>query len=111
FRTLDAGWHLEPRRSTNPEEKPAKFEPRDKALDSGHALCGPIAIRGAAPGMTLAVKIDTVRPGAWGFTAAGGWPHPVNQRLGLLDSGTFLLWTPDAHALIGHNQHGRSRAL
>src|SRR5438093_726264 len=67
FRTLDAGWNLEPRRSTVYAEHPAKFEPRDSALDAGHALCGPVAIRGAEPGMTLAVAINTVRPGVWGF--------------------------------------------
>jgi acetamidase/formamidase len=111
FRTLDAGWNLEPRRTTNYDEQPAKFEPRDKELDSGHALCGPIAIRGAEPGMTLAVEINDVRPGAWGFTAVGGWPHPVNERLGLVDQGTFLLWTLDSDKLTGHNQYGRTVAL
>jgi acetamidase/formamidase len=47
YRTLDAGWHLEPRRSTNPAERPQQFTPRIKGRDSGHALCGPLAIRGA----------------------------------------------------------------
>jgi acetamidase/formamidase len=111
FRTLDAGWNLEPRRTTNYDEQPAKLEPRDKELDSGHALCGPIAIRGAEPGMTLAVEINDVRPGAWGFTAVGGWPHPVNERLGLVDQGTFLLWTLDSDKLTGHNQYGRTVTL
>ena len=111
FRTLDAGWNLEPRRTTNYDEQPAKFEPRDKELDSGHALCGPIAIRGAELGMTLAVEINGVRPGAWGFTAVGGWPHPVNERLGLDDQGTFLLWTLDSDKLTGHNQYGRTVTL
>jgi len=111
FRTLDAGWNLEPRRTTKYDEQPAKFVPRDTELDSGHALCGPIAIRGAEPGMTLAVEINDVRPGAWGFTAVGGWPHPVNERLGVVDQGTFLLWTLDSETLTGHNQYGRTVAL
>jgi len=111
FRTLDAGWNLEPRRTTKYDVQPAKFEPRDKELDSGHALCGPIAIRGAELGMTLAVEINGVRPGAWGFTAVGGWPHPVNERLGLVDQGTFLLWTLDPDKLTGHNQYGRTVTL
>jgi acetamidase/formamidase len=37
----------------------------------GHALTGPIAIRGAKPGQTLQVEIREVRPAAWGFTSFG----------------------------------------
>jgi len=111
FRTLDAGWHLGPRRSTVYSEGPARFGPLDPERDAGHALCGPIAIRGAEPGMTLAVTIDEVRPGAWGYTAIGGWPHPVNDRFGLIDNGTYMLWTLDVDAMTGHNQYGRTIAL
>jgi acetamidase/formamidase len=111
FRTLVAGWGIEPRRSTVHAEAPASFEPRDPLLDDGHALCGPIAIRGAMPGMTLAVEIGEVRPAAWGYTAVGGWPHPVNDRLGLADAGTYLLWTLDPAAMSGRSQHGRTIAL
>ncbi len=74
-------------------------------------LCGPIAIRGAEPGMTLAVTIGEVQPGTWGYTPVGGWPHPVNDRLGVADVGTFLLWTLDPAAMTGHNQYGRTVAL
>lgn len=111
FRTLDAGWNLEPRTSLRHEEAPRQFEPRDPKLDRGHALCGPVAIRGAEPGMTLAVRIDDLRPGAWGETFAGGWPHPVNERLGLLDQGTILLWTLDADGMTARNQLGHTVAL
>src|SRR4051812_26862542 len=81
FRTLDADWNLEPRQSTIYAEKPRQFTPRPVGQETGHALCGPVAIRGAEPGMTLAVQINTVQPGRWGFTAVGGWPHVVNTRL------------------------------
>jgi acetamidase/formamidase len=111
FRTLVAGWAVEPRRSTVEAEKPALFEPRDPALDDGHAMCGPIAVRGAEPGMALAIEIGDIVPGAWGHTAVGGWPHPVNDRLGVADSGTYLLWTLDAATMTGHNQYGRTLAL
>lgn len=111
FRTLDSGWNLEPRTSTRPEDQPRKFEPRDAELDNGHCLCGPIAIQGAEPGMTLAVRIDDVRSGAWGFTAVGGWPHPVNDWLGVADLGTFLNWTLDPDAGTGRNQHGHTIQL
>ena len=42
------------------------------APDGGHALAGPIAVRDARAGQTLAVTIDDVRPGSWGFTPAEG---------------------------------------
>jgi acetamidase/formamidase len=45
-------------------------------LDAGHALAGPIAVRGAAAGQTLAVTVDEVRTGSWGLTF-GGPKHEV----------------------------------
>jgi acetamidase/formamidase len=61
--------------------------------------------------MTLAVHVDAVRPGPWGYTAVGGWPHPINRRLGFDDQGTYLLWTLDADAGTGRDQHGHTLAL
>ena len=58
--TPNAGWEL-----GRPGEH---FEPRDQTLDSGHALAGPIEVRGARAGQTLVVRIDEVRPGSWGVT-------------------------------------------
>jgi len=83
FHTLDAAWNIEPRRSALPTEHPRKFAPRIEGRDNGHALCGPIAIRGAEPGMTLAVHIEDIRPGTWGWNSAGGWESPVNTRMGI----------------------------
>ena len=109
FRTLDAGWNLEPRRSTVHAEQPRKFEPRPEG--HGHALCGPVAIRGAEPGMTLAIRIDDLRPGRWGYTAVGGWPHPINDRLGIADRGTYLLWALDPDTRTAQNQYGHTVVL
>ncbi len=111
FRTLDADWNLAPRRSTRYDERPLQFTPRPAGQEDGHPLCGPVAIRGAQPGMTLEVHIDSIRPGGWGFTAVGGWPHPVNIRLGVADEGTYLLWDLDASTLQGRNQFGQTVAL
>ena len=61
--------------------------------------------------MTLGIHVDTLRPGPWGFTAVGGWPHRVNNRLGVNTSGTYLLWTLDAGSMTGVNQHGHRVAL
>src|SRR5579884_1420058 len=106
-RTLDASWHLGPAS----EDPPQRFEPRDPERDSGHALCGPIAIRGARPGMTLAIHIREIRPGSWGWTGAGGRESAIDRRLGLLDRRERLYWTLDAETMTGTNQHGQTIAL
>jgi acetamidase/formamidase len=108
FSTIDAGWGLE----EGAEESRRHFEPRDPELDAGHALIGPIEVRGARAGDTLAVGIDRLRVGDFGFTDAGGWPAWLNTRLGL-DSGEtrHLRWRLDADAGTGRDQHGRTVAL
>ncbi|MES2462352.1 MAG: acetamidase/formamidase family protein [Armatimonadota bacterium] len=68
FRTLDAGWHL---------DRETKFSPMDRAKDSGHALCGPVAVRGAEPGMTLGIEIKSLVLGSWGW---GGWLVAPSQQ-------------------------------
>jgi acetamidase/formamidase len=112
FRTLDAGWNIDPRHSDDPEGEPQKFEPRDPERDGGHALCGPIALRGAQPGMALEVQIQAILPGSWGFTVAGGWDSEVNRRLGVVDPpGTLHRWTLDGEAMTARNQHGHTVAM
>jgi acetamidase/formamidase len=107
YRTLDAGWNLGPRRSTSPLESPEKFLPRIEGHDSGHALCGPIAVRGAKAGMSLAVHIQEVRTATWGWTTAGGWASPVNTRLEIdSEPERIHLWTLDPETMTGRNQDG-----
>lgn len=106
--TLDAAWSIA--QPTSPEEWP-RFEPRDEKLDSGHAMVGPIAIRGAQPGMTLSVRIDALRPQTWGWNAAGGRDTETYQRLGVVDDHAFLLWTLDLGTMTGQDQHGHTVAL
>jgi acetamidase/formamidase len=65
FRSLNAGWRW---------EADAELFERDRELHSGHALNGPIEVRGARAGQTLAVSIDEVRPRAWGVTFGDGQP-------------------------------------
>ena len=109
FRTLDSGWGLEP--SKGPGIKRRSFEPRVKDQDSGHALCGPVAIRGAQPGMMLEVQIDAIRPGLWGGTYVGGPYREINRRLGVADHEEALLWTLDPDALTGRDQYGHTLPL
>jgi acetamidase/formamidase len=63
FACPNAGWWLAPDQ---------RFEPRDEELDAGHALVGPVDVRGAQKGKTLLVRIDDVRPGTFGETWAHG---------------------------------------
>jgi acetamidase/formamidase len=109
FRTLNSGWVLEPSplRSANVK----RFEPRVKGRDDGHALCGPVAIRGAQPGMTLEISINEVRPAPWGWTGGGGWNNAINQHLGLVEQGVELIWTLDTQAMVGKDQYGNTLAL
>jgi acetamidase/formamidase len=81
FRTLDVGWGLAPF-TPEPGER-RTFPGRVSPQDDGHALVGPVAIRGARPGMTLEVRIGAVTPGTFGACFAGGRSTPVNDRLGV----------------------------
>ena len=56
------------------------FEPRSPELDEGHALAGPIFVRGAKAGQTLVVGIDEVTPSSWGV-AHGGPDHAIHWEL------------------------------
>ncbi|TDQ01546.1 acetamidase/formamidase family protein [Labedaea rhizosphaerae] len=86
-RTLDAAGQL-----TKPS---APGVPADGLLDSrrGHCLAGPIAVRGAEPGMTLAVRVESLRPGDWGYTVAAARDNELNKRLGVVPGDpAWLLW-------------------
>ncbi len=110
FATLDAGWGLEPPRADGSDRR--HFEPRDPELDGGHALIGPVAVRGARAGQTLEVAIDAVRVGAFGLTVAGGWPSFVNDRLGVGDGESRVLaWELDADSGLGRDRDGRQLRL
>jgi acetamidase/formamidase len=102
FSCLDSGWSVEPG---------VKFEPRDPELDQGHALVGPVAVRGARAGQTLEVSIDRLVPGTWGWCGAGDWSTPLNERLGLTSDGAYLRWTLDAERGIGEDERGRELDL
>ena len=60
FSTPNNAWRV------RPDER---IEPKD-GRDTGHAIAGPIAVRGARAGQTLVVRIDEVTPASWGETFA-----------------------------------------
>jgi acetamidase/formamidase len=67
FQALNAGWRW---------EAGAELFERDEELHAGHALTGPIEVRGARAGQTLVVAIDVVTPRGWGITFGDGEPFP-----------------------------------
>ena len=106
FACLNAGW-----RGADWERFPER-RPEGDELDAGHALIGPVEVRGARAGQTLGVRIDDVRIGAWGVTDAGGWQTPLNERLGVADGEPEVLsWALDADAGVGRDQHDRTVRL
>jgi acetamidase/formamidase len=101
IRSLDSSGFLE-RQSVPGESRARMF-----AKARGHCLAGPIAVRGAEPGMTLAVRLVDLRPDDWGWTVAGARDNPLNRRLGVLDGPpTWLLWELDAAGGTGTNDLG-----
>ncbi|GLY37880.1 acetamidase [Amycolatopsis sp. NBRC 101858] len=71
--SLDAAGYLE-RRLTGP----TMFSDR-----RGHCLTGPIAVRGAEPGMVLQVHFASITPGDWGWTTAAVKDNALTRRLGV----------------------------
>lgn len=102
FKTIDAEWGLENFNVTlvDPEKGPP---PRKVAHDDpmGHALCGPVYVRGAEPGMTLAIHIDSIRTGTWGWTVGGKAP----------EGQVLHLWDLDPDRLRGCNHLGHQISL
>ena len=110
FATLDAGWGLEPPREDGSQRE--RFSPLDEGLDAGHALIGPVAVLSAVAGQTLEVGIEEVRVGPFGFSVAGGWSTPLNERLGVAEGETRVLaWELDADAGVGRDRDGREVSL
>ena len=107
FPTLDVGWGIGP--PTDDRGTRERLSPRDPDLDSGHALVGPIEVRGARANGTLAVHFDELRVGAYGITDAGGFDNALNQRLGVAGGETHtLVWSLDPDAGTARDQHSRT---
>jgi acetamidase/formamidase len=68
----NAGWEL---------DEGGFFEPLDPVLDGGHALAGPIEVRGARAGQTLAVRIEAVEAGSRGVTLTPDQQHVLQWQL------------------------------
>ena len=105
FKTLDSGWGVEKRSKPGTPRK--KFPEFDTDRDSGHALIGPIEIRGAEPGMSLEIRINEIVPGSWGWASAGGYKSYWNERMGVAEGPERVLdFELDADKMIGRSQFG-----
>lgn len=105
-RSLDASGHIE--RQTKPGEDVARL----LGASRGHALTGPIAVRGAQPGQILAVRLHSLTPDEWGFTVAGAADNQLNRRLGITEAPpAWLLWNVDVEAGTATDDRGHTVAL
>ncbi|HWI63429.1 MAG TPA: acetamidase/formamidase family protein [Symbiobacteriaceae bacterium] len=104
FQTLDARWLVAPGE---------QFAPLPEPRPVGHALTGPVYVRGAEPGMALAVHVKRLRTNNWGWNEAGGGAYGVNPLLAGMSEGErlHLDWQLDPDALVGTNQFGHTVKL
>ena len=92
-RTLDVLGHEE-RFSASDEGVPRLLGP-----GAGLMVTGPIHVRGAEPGMAVAVHLLDLRPDDWGWTMAS-WQHSALERAldAERDEPTWLHWDVDVDA-------------
>lgn len=94
YETLDAGWG---RLAAEIGEAVPGFDVSPQ-MQEGHALCGPIAVRGARPGDVLQIEIGAIRPGPWGSTWTG--PRPFMKHYDFrISEETLLIWTIDPDSM------------
>ncbi len=107
FGTLDSGWFLEPDTGGDVagRRRAPGYEP-----GTGHALTGPVEVRGARAGQVLEVRVDAVVPASWGTSYAGLAGTAWNARLGITEPAVHR-WRIDAAAGTARNQHGHTVAV
>ena len=105
--TLESGWSTEP---FDVADLGARVRHPAWTEGAGHALTGPVEVRGAKAGQVLEIRIDAVRPGSWGTTYANARPSVFNEAYGLTGSAVHG-WALDPVARTGRNQHGHTVAL
>ncbi len=105
YRTLDAGWNLTKPADQDPDRW---YRHPDRVLEhnQGHALNGPIAIRGAKAGMTLVIHIEAIEPGSWGWNIGVDWWNPRNEAAEKYPKEAFF-WDIDRSTNTAKNQLGQ----
>lgn len=111
YSTFDGDWLVNLRQGNEPGHG-EQFKPRDPVLDAGHAMCGPIEIEGAEPGMTLAIRINENIPSKWGWSRVGGEDTEHNRRLMVNDGEAYYLsWELNLEKMIGTSNEGHTIPL
>jgi acetamidase/formamidase len=100
--TLDASWGYRGERDFG---EPQQIKPEPE-IDIGHAVTGPVAVRGAEPGDVLEVRIGELRPGHWGWTWAGPMRHRDRDYL-RLDEEAAITWHLDRERGVATDTEGR----
>jgi acetamidase/formamidase len=104
-RTLDAAWGPEPFAQDVGRSMIDISRRRDPEHDTGHCLVGPIAVRGAEPGMTLEVQLHSIQPGPAGSTWVGE-ARELMPRLGI-EGFCFIPWQIDVDRGIARSKTGQ----
>jgi acetamidase/formamidase len=105
-RSLDASGYLAR------QQRPGDRQPTMFSVMRGHCLTGPIAVRGALPGMVLSVRFVSLRPDDWGWTVAMPSDDRLKRRLGVAEGPpSWLLWDLDIDQGTGTNDLGHTVTL
>ena len=109
FQTLEADWRIHDTNIRSSIE--GDFFPDRTSLDTGHALCGPVFIKGLLPGQTLAVTIKSLHCGTWGWSRFGGGDPEHLKRSGFSGEEYFLHWKINTTEKICTSHLGHSISL
>lgn len=104
FETIEPDWRTE--RPEHPATASGTFFERRLPYDAGHALCGPVFVEGAQPGMTLAVRVNHIVPGSWGWSRVGLGDKDHEERAGISGEELFLLWDIDTEKRVCKSNTG-----
>jgi len=103
YSTFDASWRYVDE-ATN-ELVISALKARDPLR--GHALCGPVAIRGAKAGMTLEVRVDALEPISRGRTVSGDANLYFIDAIGVDVAELYeVFWSLDAETGMATSMQG-----
>ncbi|WP_328020720.1 hypothetical protein [Niallia alba] len=98
LKTLDIEWGY----STSKNEEYRIYSSREQEEKPQHPMIGPIAIKGAKPGMVLEGKSNDIVPGWYGRNWAGGMANWQNNAISIANTDRIQLdWELDSEKMIG----------
>jgi acetamidase/formamidase len=100
--TPDIGWGYSPKNGER-----IRYSSREKELEWGHPMIGPIKVKEAMPGMVVEIKINDIVPGWYGWNCAAGKSSWTNDRLDISHLPEVTLdWDLDTEKNIGTCSYG-----